>query len=343
MFPARPAPNDNRYLDIVREGLEARDIEVVDWKKHISLQSGDIFHVHWPDLIDGIRKRPHQNWRGRMISGNFFATINRIRHAGGRIVWTVHNLGLHSNEMRSTFGADLLNRMIARTDGFLALTPSGIPEILTQYPAIPPSRIHVVQHPHYREVLPEPSASRQALRAQFGLPPGLPVVAMIGSLRENKGSIALLNAIADLPAGTASIIMAGSAESAVSARLVQRPDIIALPRRLTTTEVRNLHEVADLIVMPGPAYFNSGTIYMALSCDRPVLAADSPTQRYVSEMVGDRWLQLFEGTLGASDLQRAVADLPKPGEQCDLSSFAPQSCAQALHDAYLKVLEEAPR
>ena len=88
MFPGKGNENENRYIDILVDALSAAGIEVQGWDKEFSRQTGDIFHVHWPDVISDIRARKWQTLRGDWIQIQFFRTIRRIQSRGGALVWT---------------------------------------------------------------------------------------------------------------------------------------------------------------------------------------------------------------------------------------------------------------
>ena len=73
---------------------------------------------------------------------------------------------------------------------------------------------------------------------------------------------------------------------------------------------------ADLAVVPQREFLNSGSALLALSFDRPVLAARQGSMIDVQEHVGTEWVRLFENKLTAHTLGKALkwADQPRPNE-----------------------------
>ncbi len=95
MFPGRGNVGENRFIDILVDALRAHDVTVEPWFKEWSYQTGDIFHVHWPEAIGNIRARRYQRLRGALIGWQFRRTIRRIKASGGKIIWTAHDILPH--------------------------------------------------------------------------------------------------------------------------------------------------------------------------------------------------------------------------------------------------------
>jgi beta-1,4-mannosyltransferase len=340
MFPGHGNKNENRYLDVLVGGLRAAGVEVEDWDKHFSRQTGDIFHVHWPEVIVDIRNRKFQWLRGQWIAFQFFRTIRRIKAHGGRVVWTVHGLIPHEKQTRRlAFFRSLMSRFASQVDAALSLTSAGIPQIREAIPDLDRVPIHVARHPHYRGILGPAVYDRQA-RARFGISQDQKVFAIIGTLRTDKRPDLVAEAFRGLPVERAYLIVAGLASADTAAKLrglmEGRPNVTLDFRRVPEEEVIVLYSISDILVFPGPNYFNSGTVYTALSLGVPVIAAWTPSHSEIQDIVGPQWLYLYRGTFSQEVLQDASRTLVQrsSGIECDLTAFSPENCANQLIRAY---------
>lgn len=344
MFPGHGNKNENRYLDVLVTSLRDAGVDVEDWEKHFSRQRGDIFHVHWPEVIVDIRNRKYQWLRGQWIAFQFFRTIRRIKRGGGRLVWTVHGLIPHEKQTRRiAFFRGLMSRFVAEVDAALSLTSAAIPEIKQTLPALSTVPIYVTRHPHYTGVL-GPAIYDQKARALLGISPAQRVFAFIGTLRTDKRPDLVVQAFRDLPVDRAFLIMAGSASAETAAKLMTlvmgRPNVKLDFRRLPEEEVVALYSMSDILVFPGPNYLNSGTIYTALSLGVPVIAAWGPSNAELQEIVGGNWLYLYRGDFSQEVLERASQVLVQrhSGAVCDLTAFSPSVCAMEHIRAYENAL-----
>lgn len=346
MFPGHGNKDENRYIDVLVTSLRAAGVEVESWDKHFSLQRGDIFHVHWPELVADIRGRKYQWLRGQWIALQFFRTIRRIQRHGGRVVWTVHGLAPHEKRLhQSAFLGKFMSRFISHVDVALSLTSAGIAEIKRTIPALNGVPHFVTRHPHYKGILGPGTYDRDA-RARFGISQKQTVFAFVGTLRPDKRPDLVAQAFRDLPIESAFLIMVGaaSAEMAESVTGLTKgcPNIRLDLRRVPEKEVIELYSVSDILVFPGVDYFNSGTIYTALSLGVPVIAAWSPSNFEIQNMVGAQWLYLYRGTFSREFLEEASRVLIRreTGASCDLTAFSPEVCASEHIQAYVSALSQ---
>lgn len=340
MFPGSGNQNENRYLDILVASLREAGVEVEDWHKDFSLQKGDVFHVHWPELIAEIGQRRGQSLRGRWMAWQFFRTIARIKKNGGKVVWTVHNLRPHKQALQSSpLQASLMRRFEPAVDAVLSMTNSGIEQIRQQMPGLKHAAFYVARHPHYRPLL---GGGRYdaAARQRLGIAPEQKAMALIGTLRANKRPDLLAKAFLQLPAKEYFLLLAGAADDALAAQLRQQLagacNVHLQLRRLTEQEVADYYAVADALIFPGQDYFNSGTIYTALSLNVPVITGESEQTRELQQLVGHDWLQLYRGEPSSERLRASLSQLANraAGATCDLSEFAPARVAAQHMAAY---------
>jgi beta-1,4-mannosyltransferase len=345
MYPGTAISDGSPYIPAVVQALKRQGVEVTDWNQHLSFQSGDIFHVHWPEHIAITHRRKNHSLRGKLMAWNFFRTIKRVRAAGGRIVWTAHNLNPHESYMTGDeFLKRLMKRFIAEVDVCFSFTAAAIPLILERYPELSSATMVVARHPHLRSIFsrhPEPARLRKAL----GIRPDQFVFAILGALRSNKGVESLVEKFVELAPEQYFLLLAGSAKAelkdGVESMLSSNTNYLFRPERIPGSELEDLHAVTNALVIPGTNYLNSGTIYTALSMDVPVLVADSPVNRELQRLVGGNWIQVFSGDLTADVLREASSALSSPpgSATLDLSAFDPDVCATKHLLGYRGALE----
>lgn len=344
MFPGRGNENENRYIDILVEALGAAGIDVQDWNKEFSRQHGDIFHVHWPDVIAHIRARKWQSVRGDWIQYRFFRAIKRIQSGGGALVWTVHNLLSHDASLVATpFHKKLMERFIPCVDSAISLTAAGIGDIKQNIPALQTVPFSVARHPHYRSILGNGGLD-PAFRLRLGIKPQQTVFSLLGSLRAAKRPDLVVRAFRDLAPEEAFLILAGSVSPALERQLRDlahgMSNVLFDFRKVPEKEFLALYTASDVLVFPGEDYFNSGTTYTSLSLGVPVIAAWSPTNAEIQSLVGPQWLYLYKGPLTVQNLKAAKAQLVRrgPNVDCDLTEFSPATSAQQHIEAYKMAL-----
>ncbi len=340
MYPGIGVKNENRYIDILVHSLRQIGVEVVNWNKHLSFQKGDIFHVHWPEIIPDIQARKYNSLRGQWIAFQFFSTIKRIKKNGGRVVWTVHDLSPHAPHLHGdAFFEKFLQRFMAEVDIVLSLTTAGIPQIKQHMPELSKARFHVAHHPHYREMLKGGSYSHE-FRKTLGIKAEQCVFSFLGSLRANKRPDLVASAFCNLSESTNFLIMAGSASSDLANKIYSQTlnmkNVKLAFHRIPETEIIEFYSATDILVFPGTDYFNSGTIYTSLSFNVPIIGAWSPANAEIQEMVGPEWIYLYKGPFSTQVLIEGRAVLIRRGRDifCDLTKFSPQVCAYEHLEAY---------
>jgi hypothetical protein len=92
---------------------------------------------------------------------------------------------------------------------------------------------------------------------------------------------------------------------------------------------------ADLVVLPFHSILNSGSVLLALSHNRPVLAPRIGALPEIQAQVGAHWLRLYEGEISPAVLAAAVAEpAPHEDERPDLTAFDWQPIAERTVEFY---------
>ena len=98
--------------------------------------------------------------------------------------------------------------------------------------------------------------------------------------------------------------------------------------------------LAELVVLPYRQMHNSGTLLLALSLARPVLAPWSEANAAIAEEVGPGWVHLYEGELAPALLALTLARVRdgRRGPAPDLSRREWLAIGREHHRSYLAAL-----
>jgi beta-1,4-mannosyltransferase len=244
----------------------------------------DIIHVHWtePYIAGGSRVSPVKVRRTLL-------ELRLARRAGLSIVWTAHDLFRHDRHvdpaerafMRSLFGlADaVIVHCQTAADGLVDAIGVAASER---------EKVRVIPHGHYRGAYPD-TLTRAEARQRLGLPEQARVVAFAGWVRAYKGVLELMDAFHRIDAPEARLVIAGEAvDGAYAARLtaMARGDERVLLQLgfVPDDELQLYLRAADVVATPFLEIFTSGSVLLAMSFERAVIA---PRRGCVVETLGE--------------------------------------------------------
>ncbi len=284
----------------------------------VALRSDDVsvvLHLHW--LARVLRGATSED-DGRQRVKAFLDALDAFRAAGGRMVWTVHNVLPHDTPFPDV-DVELRRGVVARADVVHVLSEGTVAAAASLY-EIPADKVLYLPHPAYLGVYPDDVSDADARRT-YGLGADDIVFGLVGHLRPYKGLDELLDAFESLTATPPDtrrrrLLIAGtpSADPSIEALLARaraHPDVVVDARRIPADELSIPLRASDVIVLPYRSSLNSGALLLALTFGRPVIAAASP---HVSETVGPDAAITFNpddrAALGAA--LRRVDDLLSP-------------------------------
>jgi len=232
----------------------------------------DVIHLHWTEPY--IARGPRVS---ALKARRTLLELRLARRAGIRIVWTAHDLFRHDRRedpaerafMRSLF--DLADAVIVHCEA----AADGLAAVLDPAPTAR-AKIHVIPHGHYRGAYPD-DISREAARARLDLPAGARVIAFTGWVRAYKGVIELVEAFTTLPEPYARLVIAGQAVDAEYATrlvaLVNADPRVRLDLGFVPDEELQVYlRAADVVACPFLEIFTSGSVLLAMSFERAVIA-----------------------------------------------------------------------
>ncbi len=246
-----------------------------------------VLHLHW---LARVLRDVTSASEGRERVASFLGALDAFAAAGGRIVWTVHNVLPHDTAFPEV-DLELRRAVVERADIIHVLSAGTVAAAATRY-AIPPEKVLHVPHPSYLGAYPDDMSDADA-RRHYGLGGDDVVFGLVGNLRPYKGIDDLLAAFERVVASPPDdrrrrLLIAGMAAADPSIEsLLERarahPHVVVDARRIPAEELSIPLRASDVVVLPYRSSLNSGALLLALSFGRPVIAAGSP---HVTETVG---------------------------------------------------------
>lgn len=347
----------NAYTGSLSAALaEHADVEVTDLGMGLGMllqaltRRFDILHIHWLERAFWAPNRPRL--LRQVVQILIVSALLKLR--GAKIVWTAHDPTPHESGFnRSLFTGwtsrlwRLYRSVIApRIDGIILLSASHLSAIKQTVPSVADLPLTVISHPHYLGQYPD-TVSRSAARARLRLGDSSCAFGFVGGLRSYKNPDGLIQAFSGVKKD-AVLLVAGAAEDLDYERR------IFLLASKDTRVLLNLGFVAahdlqlwlralDLVVLPYREATNSGSAYLALSFDVPVLVPDLPVFRELEQSVGSGWIRRYQGSLSADILDDAASWVRTEArsKSPDLTQLSWESTAHQYRSFYDRVIEGA--
>jgi glycosyltransferase involved in cell wall biosynthesis len=221
--------------------------------------------------------------------------IDRYLDAGGRLVWTVHNIIPHGAEFEreeAALSSDIVDRCAA-----VHVMSASTPRLVAEWFAIPAAKVLEVPHPSYAGAY-EDVVSREQARHELGIAPDEIVHVVVGAIKPYKGLNELLDAWDAMAADDVPrrLVIAGGPTdepgvSDVLERAAIHPTVLIHARKIPGAEMQNFLRAADVAVLPYLRSLNSGALMLALTFGLPVVV---PAGGGLAEVVDERTARTFE-------------------------------------------------
>lgn len=268
-------PKNNPYGELLCRALERRGVEVeftIDFDEgYLRRNRGriDVLHFNWP----------HHDYyhddaaiMGRQMR-TFVGNLALARELGYKVVWTAHNLYPH-NRTHQDLDHECRLALCQLCTGIIAHCEAAAGAVRQAFGR--KDRMFIIPHGNFIDVYPT-LYTRAAARAELGVPAGAFAYGFFGSIQPYKGVEALIDGVARLPGDDAWLLASGSGvepylgtvreRAARSARTVLRTY-----RRAPSEDIALIMQAADVVTLPFVATMTSGTLMLALSWGRPVIA-----------------------------------------------------------------------
>lgn len=235
-----------------------------------------VLHLHW---INPYLKGT--NWLLRLLySLKFLLDIFLVRMTGVRVVWTIHNRLAHEAQFP---GLELwtVRWLVKLVDRIIVHHQAARSELAELY-QFNLEKATVIPHGHYRSLYGNAIDSSEA-RAILGLPAAGKVYLNLGMLRPYKGIEQLLQTWKQHPEITAdhTLLIAGKPkDETYGQQLVEQATAvkgIVLHQGFIDDHLIPVYlSAADVVILPFKDILTSGSLILAMSFDRPIIAPRMP-------------------------------------------------------------------
>lgn len=279
-FPFKPGGNP--YQTLFANAIEhaGHSVLKIPPSKWFPLQKAyaeqcDILQLDWP----------HDWYRGKNAVTRF---LKRLMYLDGLrrlkkipVVWTAHNLVAHDSE-NIAYEKAMIQKLIDVTDGIIVMSESSKQQLEDAYRVPPSTVITIIPHGHYIDVYPN-KIDKPKAREILKLSNESCVALSLGRLMPYKGLEELIVDFAKVARTNSELLVAGSCLSAS-----YREHLIGLAESYSTADVRIkviaefidddqlqvFFNAADFVVLPFKNILNSGSLMLAMSFGKVVVAPD---------------------------------------------------------------------
>jgi glycosyltransferase involved in cell wall biosynthesis len=279
LLAVHPSFTTNPYQALLYQQARAHGIAPVRlrrlWQLEevTRLQDADLptlLHLHW---LHPILSNADSARAADAAMASFLGRLDGYLAAGGRLVWTVHNVLSH--EVHHDAAEARLSREVAARAAVVHVMTEQTPDVVRPTFELPPDRLLVVPHMSYHGAY-EDHVSRLDARHALGLLPDELVFLALGYIRPYKGLDDLLAAWQSLEPGRRRLVIAGEPgdDGATQAFLTQAaidPTVVLDARSIPSSEVQVFLRAADLAVLPYRHSLNSGALLLALTFGLPAI------------------------------------------------------------------------
>jgi glycosyltransferase involved in cell wall biosynthesis len=262
---------------LVHHGAAAAPVPAFDRVGDVSRALGSrlVLHVHWTDPLLGPAADPTDE-RARLR--DFLRALDGHQRRGGALIWTVHNLLPHDRD-DYTLEVELRQELADRADAVHVMCERTV-ELAAQHYRIPEEVVRVIPHASYVDVYPH-LIGREHAREELGIAQDADVVLFFGQIRPYKGVEELLDAVDEVRPDHPDLRLLVAGQPGKDARIqptVERlrdsDQVTAILDVVPDEDLQVLMSAADIVALPYRSALNSGTLHLALTYGRPVVAAD---------------------------------------------------------------------
>jgi beta-1,4-mannosyltransferase len=273
-FPQWPL---NPYQRLLTECLEENNVTVRAARQlkavAAAIKGGekppDIIHLH---AIPRFTLHPIELARNVV----FYLRLWKIRKAGARIVWTIHDLYPHESKW-GALDMRFSRSLVGRVDHCFVHGPAALRLVCQSWrlPSLPHATI--IWHGHYSDVYPN-HITREAARQNLGIKDSAFVFLFLGMIRPYKGIDVLIKAFAGVKEPDATLLVAGQpvdSDIRKAIELAAREDsrIKFLPGYSENRDIQTYMNAADIVVFPyRDSTLTSGAVIMAMGFRKPCIA-----------------------------------------------------------------------
>jgi beta-1,4-mannosyltransferase len=343
------------YQILFREALESAGVEVVPVLDRRRVPVGEIkgagvqvLHLDWPHGFYTGR-----TWYWEVAKRLAFRRSLRMLPPV-KLVWTVHNLVMHDGGA-SRKEVEMIQHLIDHCSALRVMSAAAERLVRQTYRVPERTPVRIIPLGHHADFYPN-QVGRAEARRRLGLADARRIVTFFGLLKPYKGLDQLLDVwpsvagqddvlvLAGAPASVSTVDLATMIERATAAGARVRLDARYIPE----DEVQLYLNAADVVALPFRNILNSGSLLLAMSFGRCVVAPRMGSLPEVAEP--DSYFSYDPLDAGGlrSALHEALAcdDLPRRGQaarEYALRHYSWKEIGLKTRQLYEEVLNVAPR
>ena len=250
--------------------------------------SANVLHLHW--LTPYLRGK---SWLVSLIySCKLLVDLGLIRLQKITIIWTVHNHLTHDCQYPK-LEAWLRKNLFKLADEIIVHNHASIERLQLLHPDLNLDldrhhKLNVIPHGNYRQIY-QPAIDRATARAKLNLPQHGYLYLNLGMIRPYKGIENLLQAwqASSKLAQNHTLLVAGKyLDSAYGKKITAltgaTKGVIFQPQFIPAEEMHLYFSAADVVVLPFTSILTSGSLILAMSYNKPIVA---PNQGGIKEIL----------------------------------------------------------
>lgn len=237
-----------------------------------------VLHLQWPE--------EQYRWSGlgtpEARAKSFQENLARLKAAGTRIVWTVHNITPH--EFRDNPLDHQVYQTVIDLADLVVHHCEDSRQLLSSHYKVNPAQ-HQIVCPHGHFLAYPQGIAKQAARLKLGIPDDALVYLQFGQIRAYKGISTMLRSFSRLRLQNKYLLVAGRYSLPDGGAHFHERARIALVKRFGSRTLLRLEEIphdevqiylnaADVLVLTHTAGLNSGVAVLGMSFGKPVIAPD---------------------------------------------------------------------
>lgn len=276
-----------------------------------------VFHLHWE----------HQVLIDAQISvEDFLDALAAFKDAGGKIIWTRHNLYPHEEYPEQDL-ADLIGGIGGLADVIHFHSLEAV-AAARQDRSLATTKIRVIPHASYRgsyQLVPRSDA-----RAELGLDDARMVILLPGRIARYKDPQVVVDAFQRVAGPDDRLIVAGHFANGLQLETDGDARILLKEGFTSAEDLATFHAAADLVVLPYVRSLTSGSAILAATLERAVLGTSCPGLR---DVVASGYNGVLYDPAAKDGLASALAEALKEGTDAWREKGLAAAQAAAARDA----------
>lgn len=290
---------DNPWQEILSDGVRSAgiDVDVLEHGAPLNaladrVRAGErvVLHVSWPMQLS----QPGTADEAEARVDAAIAAVRTFRAAGGRLLWTVHNIRPH--ELAHAAAHARIERALADLASAIHVMQPLTAAAVAPHWRLDHARELQLPHPSYLGIYPD-EIGRVDARSRLGVPSDARVVLAHGLMRPYKGIGSLARAFVEASEHDPSLwlLVAGAPGPGFDPSELDivrdHPRVRVHEGFVAADEVQVWHRAADALAMPYRAGLNSGALMLAASFGLGVIAFPCDAVR-IPEATG--WVEIVD-------------------------------------------------